>query len=134
MKLANELRDGLEIVFTGEYANYLQAFFKPFCEILRTIPPQLSDSPEHKLRNTVLDILSRLPQNDAFKAYVTETCDVCMAAMQTDNQDNAAIAVKILFDLQKTFKSQLETQAGLFLDFVCKVSLHSCIRYHAWAC
>eukprot|EP00798_Chlamydomonas_sp_ICE-L_P011537 gene11537-34249_t len=118
---ANELREGLEVVFTQDYCNYLQAFFKPFCEVLRNVPPQLTDSPQHKLRNIVLDIISRLPQTDVFRPYVQETSDICMAVMQTDNQDNAIIAIKVAFDLQKTYKGSLEKHAGLLLDFACKM-------------
>ena len=119
-KLVGDLRDSIEVVLTSEYPNFLQAFFKPFCDILRTVPAQTSDTAEHKLRNSILDILNRLPQNDFFKPYVQEMLDVCTSTLQ-DNQDNAVIAIKMVFDLQKTYKPQLEAQAGQFLEFVCQV-------------
>lgn len=123
VKLVTDLREGIEIVFTPEYPSYLQALFKPFCDILRTVPPQLADNTEHKLRNLVLDILNRLPQNDAFKPYVGEMFEVCMAALRDDNQDNAVHAIKVVFDLHKSYRTALEPQAAQLLEFVVTVGV-----------
>ncbi|PNH02856.1 putative transcription-associated protein 1 [Tetrabaena socialis] len=120
VKVAAELKEGIEIVLTPEYTSFLSTFFKPFCDILRTVPPQPSDTPEHKLRNTVLDILTRLPQNEAIRGHITELYDVCLNVTQTDNQDNGLPAIKLLLDLQKAYRGFLEAQGGLLAQFIIK--------------
>lgn len=57
-----------------------------------------------------------------------------MAALNLDNQDNAVLAVKIVFDLHRTFRSQLEVQAAPFLDFVIKVSTRSMLDVCVCVC
>lgn len=44
---------------TSEYAKFLEAFLGPLQSILATVPPATQDSPQHKLRHTVLEILNR---------------------------------------------------------------------------
>lgn len=54
-----EIRESIELVHTGEYANFLSSFLEPFLKLLRLVPPSFTDNAEHKLRNTVLDTLNR---------------------------------------------------------------------------
>lgn len=70
LKAALEVKEAIEVVFSNDYAAFLAALFKAFASVLRTVPPQLSNTDEHKLRNTVLEILGKLPQNDSIKSYV----------------------------------------------------------------
>lgn len=122
VKVAAELKESLDIVLTAEYSAFLSTFFKPFCDILRTVPPQFADTPEHKLRNTIIDILARLPVNEALRAYMMELYDVCLNVTQFDNQDNGLPAIKLLLDLQKTYRGYLEGQGSLLAQFLIKVS------------
>lgn len=121
-KLALDLKESIEIVLTGEYSAFLQAFFKPLCDILRTqVPPQLSDNAEHKLRSAVLDVLTRLPHNEALRPHISELYEVCFGVVQHDNQDNAVPAIKLLFELHKIFRGMLEPQGAQMAQFVVKV-------------
>ncbi|GFR40174.1 hypothetical protein Agub_g731, partial [Astrephomene gubernaculifera] len=120
VKVASELKENIEIVLTGEYSSFLSTFFRPFCDILRTVPPQFADTPEHKLRNNVVDILTRLPQNEALRSHIVELYDVCLNVVQTDNQDNGLPAIKLLLDLQKGFRTFLEGQGSLLAQFLMK--------------
>ncbi|GIL72029.1 hypothetical protein Vretifemale_2442, partial [Volvox reticuliferus] len=120
VKIAAELKENIDIVLTAEYSAFLSTFFKPFCDILRTVPPQFADTPEHKLRNTILDILTRLPINEAFKGYMLELYDVCLNVTQNDNQDNGLPAIKLLLDLQKTYRGYLEAQGSHLAHFLIK--------------
>lgn len=122
LKVVLELKEGIEIVLTpSEYSAFVSTFFKPFCDILRTVPPQFADTPEHKLRSTVVDILTRLPQNEVLRNHIVELYDVCLNVTQNDNQDNALPAIKLLLDLQKSYRSFLETQASQLAQFLIKV-------------
>ena len=44
---------------TSEYAHFLEAYLGPFQHILQQVPVANQDSPGHKLRNMVLEILNR---------------------------------------------------------------------------
>ena len=55
----NEVRESIELVHTSDYANFLQAYFQPFEQLLRSVPPSFHDCPEHKLRNLILEIFNR---------------------------------------------------------------------------
>lgn len=121
-KVASDAREVIEVVYTQEYPKYLRCFFKPFCEVLRSTTPQFSDNSEHKLRNTILDILHRLPQTDLLKPHVPELFEVLHTrVLAVDNQENGLIAIKIVFDLQKNFRGQYEREAQPFLDYVVQV-------------
>lgn len=57
--LAREVCDSIELVHTNECSSFLAAFFTPFVRILQSTPPTFADSPQHKLRNTILAAFSR---------------------------------------------------------------------------
>jgi transformation/transcription domain-associated protein len=59
-----EIRDGIEIVHSSEYINFLKHFFPAFAELLSNTPLASEDGPAHRLRNVVLEVLSRMPQNE----------------------------------------------------------------------
>ena len=73
LALAVEIRDGIEIVHSNEYINFLKHFFPAFTELLASTPPGSEDGPSHRLRNVVLEVLSRMPQNEVRRARHTRT-------------------------------------------------------------
>lgn len=123
LKCANDIKDGIEVVLTPEYPQFLQAFFNPFVNILRVVPTQTSEGIEQRLRNTILDIIQRLPFSppDTFRTYVPELYDVCLNVVKEDNADNGVPAIKVLLELHKNFRQLLELQAGPLLEFIIKV-------------
>jgi len=62
------------------------------------------DNPEHKLRNVVLEVLNRLPHNEVLRPYVPELLRLALQVLGSDNEDNAIIALRIIFDLHKNFR------------------------------
>ena len=46
---------------------------------------------------------------------------LCMKLLETDNEENAVICLRIIFDLHKNFRPTLEREVQPFLDFVQKV-------------
>ena len=53
------MKESIELVHTSEYAHFLEAYLGPFQHILQQVPVANQDSPGHKLRNMVLEILNR---------------------------------------------------------------------------
>lgn len=122
LQMAMEVRDSLEIAHTAEYLNFLKYYFRAFSVILLQITkPQLTDNPEHKLRNIVVEILNRLPHSEVLRPFVQDLLKVAMQVLTTDNEENGLICIRIIFDLLRNFRPTLEAEVQPFLDFVCKI-------------
>ena len=58
------------------------------------------------------------PNSEVLKPYVTTCLSQCMTVLRTDNEENALVALRIIFDLHKNFRPDLEKEVQPFLDFV----------------
>ncbi|XP_024180311.1 transformation/transcription domain-associated protein isoform X2 [Rosa chinensis] len=122
LQMAMEVRDSLEIAHTAEYLNFLKCYFRAFSVILLQITtPQMTDNPEHKLRNIVVEVLNRLPHTEVLRPFVQDLLKVAMQVLTTDNEENGLICIRIIFDLLRNFRPTLENEVQPFLDFVCKI-------------
>ncbi|CAA6673494.1 unnamed protein product [Spirodela intermedia] len=118
LQLAVEVRDSLEIAHTSEYLNFLKCYFRAFSMILtQTTKPQMTENVEHKLRNVVVDILNRLPHSEVLRPFVQDLLKVSLQVLTQDNEDNALVAIRIIFDLLRNFRPTLEAEVQPFLDF-----------------
>lgn len=117
-----EVRDSLEIAHTSEYLNFLKCYFRAFSLILTQMTkPQTTENVEHKLRNVVVEILNRLPHSEVLRPFVQDLLKVSLQVLTQDNEDNALIAIRIIFDLLRNFRPTLEGEVQPFLDFVCTI-------------
>ena len=119
--LVTEMRDSIEIVHTSEYGNFLRHLFPAFCKLLREGRPQFTEGPEQKIRNMLLEVLNRLPNNETLRPHVHEMLSLCMKLLETDNEENAVICLRIIFDLHKNFRPSLEREVEPFLNFVQRI-------------
>ncbi|KAG9303929.1 hypothetical protein G9A89_005839 [Geosiphon pyriformis] len=83
-----------------------------------TQPVFVSNDSNQKLRNVILETLHRLPQNEALRPYSSDLLKLIMHLLRTDNEENAVICLKIIIDLHRSYKHQLEDQVQPFLDIV----------------
>lgn len=121
LQLATEIRDNIEIVHTSEYVNFLTHLFPVFYNILRQGQPQFNDGTEQKLRNIILEILNRLPNNDLLRKYVPNLLKLSMYLLEVENEENAVICLRIIIDLHKNYRPSLESEVQPFLDIVQKI-------------
>ena len=121
LQLLIEIRDGMEIVHSADYILFLQSFLKVFAHLLETTQPQTSDTLEHRVRNLVLEIVNRLPANDMLKPFAGQLMGLLLNVLQRDNEDNAVVCLRILFDLHKAYKGTLEDYVQPFMEFVRRV-------------
>lgn len=64
-----ESRDGIEAVLTGsDYERFLGVMVAPLLGLLAGTQPQFADTPAQRARHLALEILSRLPPNQASRA------------------------------------------------------------------
>lgn len=79
------------------------------------LPRSLSQGPEQKIRNMLLEVLNRLPNNETLRPHVLSMLTLCMKLLETDNEENAVISLRIIFDLHKNFRPTLEREVALCL-------------------
>ncbi|KAF7725495.1 hypothetical protein EC973_009595 [Apophysomyces ossiformis] len=122
VKIANELRDQVELFQTLEYPRFLATLIPVFLDILNNgTPVFVSNAPEQKFRNIILEIIYRLPQTEPLKEYVPDLCKTLMHLLRVENEDNAVVCVKIIIDLHRSFRHVLEDQVQPFLDIVQEI-------------
>ena len=73
---------------------------------------QVIDNDENRICHIILEMFSRLPQNDSLKPYVPDLMSIVMRVIGDidDNEDNAVMCLKLLFELHKTYRGMLEVQ------------------------
>jgi len=117
---ATELREGIEIVHTTEFPLMLSALLPGFSSILahKTRPSADTNSMEHKLRNAVLEIISRMPSNEVLRPHAPHLVALAIDILNRDYEDNALLASRIIFDLYKVYRSLPQDYVQPYLDFV----------------
>ncbi|KAM0940239.1 putative non-specific serine/threonine protein kinase [Dioscorea sansibarensis] len=122
LQMVMEVRDSLEIAHTSEYLNFLKCYFRAFTTVLTQLTkPQLCENHEHKLRNVVVEILNRLPHSEVLRPFVQDLLKLSLQVLTQDNEDNALISIRIIFDLLRNFRPTVESEVQPFLDFVCSI-------------
>ncbi|XP_020600148.1 LOW QUALITY PROTEIN: transformation/transcription domain-associated protein-like [Phalaenopsis equestris] len=132
LQMVMEVRDSLEIAHTSEYLNFLKCYFRAFSVILTHITtPQMTENVEHKLRNVVVEILNRLPHSEVLRPFVQDLLKLSLQVLTQDNEDNALISIRIIFDLLRNFRPTVESEVQPFIDFVCAIyqSFPSTVKY-----
>ena len=69
----------------------------------------------------LLEVLNRLPNNETLRPHVQSMLSLCMKLLEIDNEENAVICLRIIFDLHKNFRPTLEREVQPFLDFVQRI-------------
>ena len=120
-----DIRERIEVVHGKEYASFLHYLFPAFRALLmEELPPQFRAGPANKIRNGVLEIISRLPpgrSNDPLKPYLQQVLEIVLRTMAADNEENVLVCLRVMFDLHKTYGRSLPDLASFvqpFLDFV----------------
>ena len=75
---------------------------------------------QNGLRHLLLETLHRLPQHDPLKAHAQELMSLMLRIMETDNEEHAVIALKIVIELHRNYKDAIGTTTAAFLDLVKK--------------
>ncbi|GAM17862.1 hypothetical protein SAMD00019534_010370 [Acytostelium subglobosum LB1] len=120
--MVTEIRDNIEVIHSGEYGSFLQYLFPVFYNILRQGAVQFdANAPEQKIRNTILEILNKLPNNDILKPQVQNLLQLSMYLIEVDNEENALVCLRIIMELHKNYRPTLEAEVQPFLNIVNKM-------------
>jgi len=122
LEIATSVRDGIEIVHTSEYVNFLKSFFPAFKDVLTVkTSPSCKDDEDNELRYVIYEILNRLPFNEVLRPFESELLDLALGPLREENEKNALLCVRIIFDLHRSFRPSMEKNAVHFLKFVLEV-------------
>eukprot|EP00002_Diphylleia_rotans_P036225 TRINITY_DN7963_c0_g1_i1.p1 TRINITY_DN7963_c0_g1~~TRINITY_DN7963_c0_g1_i1.p1 ORF type:complete len:3345 (+),score=544.19 TRINITY_DN7963_c0_g1_i1:49-10083(+) len=117
-----DIRDGIDITQTSEYSSFLRFLIPAFNQLLARIPVQYyAETPEQKARNSILELLSRLPMGESLRGYVFEILKTTMNVFENDNEENAAISLRLIVELHKSYRPLLESEVQEFLNLVLKI-------------
>ena len=112
LKAAKDLSERIEIVHSTEYPALLREGLPAFSTLLLK-----KSTPDDPLRKSVLDILSRLPNNEILRKHAPQLLQIAMDVLKNDYEENAVVASRVILDLHKHFRSMQE-QVQAYLDFV----------------
>lgn len=116
LQAVNEIKEHIEIVHTAEFGSFLSNLFPSLREVVVSkTNPQFEDNDENKIRRTILDIFNRFPNTQILQQIVFELMTISLKVIQEDNEENALIALKSMFDLHKTYRPNLENQVQVRL-------------------
>lgn len=119
----SELLDMME-TFNGatEYEYFLSNLVPIFIRNLEEVPISFnSQSPEHKLRNSTLEIIHRSIMNDTFQPFSEKILDVLTKILLEENEDNGVLCMKIITSLHKAYKTQLAEKVKPFIEIINQI-------------
>ncbi|KAG4306575.1 hypothetical protein PORY_000563 [Pneumocystis oryctolagi] len=122
IQAAAELREIFDTSQLNDYQGFLSKLISAVIHVLDNKQQTFCDfSLEQKLHENILNLLHRLPLNEMFRPYAANIMQVLMKLLHADNEENAILCLKIMIDLHRNFKQNLEEYVQPFLDFVLEV-------------
>jgi transformation/transcription domain-associated protein len=123
LQAATELRNNLEIVHTAEFPLMLSALLPAFTTVIlassdRTLPSPDVTSPQHKVRNVILDMIHKMPTNEVLHPHAPHLVALALDVLRRDYEDNSLLASKIIFDLYKAYRSLPQEHVQPYFDLV----------------
>lgn len=121
--IAVELRDSVEAhTVSADEELFVSQLLPEIMRLLSSVPVSMhARSPENKLRHGLLDVLSRLQLNDSLKVASKDIMTAIMQLLETDNEENGVLAVKIYSNFQRAYKAHLVEFVQPFFDFVLQL-------------
>lgn len=119
----SELLDMIE-TFNGaaDYEYFLKNLTPIFIKKLKDVPVSFNSlSMEHKLRNSVLEIIHRSIMNETFQPYSEQILETLTEILVEENEDNGVLCMKIITSLHKTYKANLSEKVQPFVDIINEI-------------
>lgn len=80
--------------------------------------PHGTEALQSGYRHLLLEALHRLPQHEPLKAHASDLMALLLKIMETDNEDHAIIALKIIIELHRNYKDAIGSTTADFLGLV----------------
>ncbi|KAJ2158406.1 transcription-associated protein 1 [Coemansia sp. RSA 552] len=120
--IAHELCESLEFFQLQDYSRFVTVLWPVVRDLLLKTPPVfVSSAPEQRLRATLLEIIQRIPHNEVFRPIVLDVVTTLVALVKIENEDNAVVCLKIIYELHRMYRQLLESVAQPFLDLASEI-------------
>ncbi|KAJ1816716.1 transcription-associated protein 1, partial [Coemansia sp. RSA 2598] len=120
--IAHELCDSLEFFQLQDYTRFVAILWPVIRDLLLKTPPVfVSSVPEQKLRSTLLEVIQRIPHSEVFRPVVLEVVTTLLKLVKVENEDNAVVCLKIIYELHRMYRQLLESIALPFLDLAAEI-------------
>ncbi|KAJ2617044.1 transcription-associated protein 1, partial [Coemansia sp. RSA 1804] len=120
--IAHELCESLEYIQLQDYSRFVALLWPVIRDLLVKMPPIfVSSAPEQKLRFTLLEIIQRIPHSEVFRPIVQEVVTTIMSLVRIENEENAVVCLKIIYELHRMYRQVLESVALPFLSLATDI-------------
>ncbi|KAJ2001080.1 transcription-associated protein 1, partial [Coemansia thaxteri] len=120
--IAHELCESLEFFQPQDYSRFVAILWPVVRDILLKTPPVfVSSAPEQKLRSTILEIIQRIPHSEVFRPIVLDVVTTLLSLVTIENEENAVVCLKIIYELHRMYRQLLENVAAPFLELAAEV-------------
>ncbi|PFH52762.1 hypothetical protein AMATHDRAFT_1809 [Amanita thiersii Skay4041] len=123
--MASEIREMLDTVRDSESVRALPYLIPAMLELLRHGEPSLDkDSMEHQFRRVVLEIIHRLPFNEAVRPHFRAIFVCMLHVLRHDNEENGVTACKTMVDITRNYRTVNEEAVTEFAQ-ICQEIFHN---------
>ncbi|KAG6816156.1 hypothetical protein H0H87_008290 [Tephrocybe sp. NHM501043] len=114
--VAAEIREMIDTVRDIESIRSIPVLIPAILELLRNGDAATQkDSIEYQFRRILLEIMNRLPINEAVRPYVPQIFNCMLQILRRDNEENGSVASKTLLDLVRGYRALTEDFLTEFL-------------------
>ncbi|KAG5637374.1 hypothetical protein H0H81_004799 [Sphagnurus paluster] len=115
--IAAEIREMIDTVRDTDSTRAIPVLIPALLDLLRTGAPALhKEASEYLFRRVLLEIVNRLPVNEAVRPSVTPIFNCMLHILRTDNEENGSVACKTLLDLIRGYRILTEECLAEFLS------------------
>ncbi|KAJ2724937.1 transcription-associated protein 1 [Coemansia sp. Benny D115] len=120
--IAHELCETLESFQPQEYTRFVAILWPVIRDLLLKTPPVfVSSAPEQKLRSTLLEVIQRIPHSEVFRPVVLDVVTTLVALVKIENEENAVVCLKIIYELHRMYRQLLESISLPFLELAVEI-------------
>ncbi|WAQ94362.1 TRRAP-like protein [Mya arenaria] len=110
------------VVSSPQYPQFLADAVRVFMKLLEEGEPQfIADQNMQQLRKLLLEIIHRIPSNEHLKKYVQQVLSLMFKLIKIENEENVLVCLKIIIELHKQYRPQMNDEIQDFLKFVNQI-------------
>ncbi|KAG6831589.1 hypothetical protein H0H92_009062 [Tricholoma furcatifolium] len=114
--IASEIREMIDTLRDIESVRAIPVLIPAVLELLRNVEVSvLKDSTEYQFRRLLVELLNRIPVNEAVRPYVPQIYNAMLQVLRRDNEDDGSAAAKALLDFTRGYRSLTEDVITEFL-------------------
>lgn len=75
----------------------------------------------NQVRKLILEMIHRLPTTEILRPYVGNILSLMLKLLQTDNEENVLVCLRIIIELHKQYRPQFNPEIHMFLSLVKQI-------------